>query len=90
MYKNASTKKKMSSNDLKPTETKKKNKRNHKNKKNNNRPKYQPKLLDGQINPKYVDLLDEDQPISGQKFGCFSFISPEKILKQKEIFFFEE
>ena len=40
--------------------------------------------------PKYVDLLDEDMPIAGQKFACLSFISPEKILKQKEIYFFEQ
>jgi hypothetical protein len=45
---------------------------------------------DGTPNPKYVDLLDVDKPIAGQSFGCFSFISPEKILKQKEMFFFEE
>lgn len=44
----------------------------------------------GQINPKYVDLLEEDKPIAGQKFVCVSFVSPEKILKQKEMFFFEE
>lgn len=41
-------------------------------------------------NPKYVDLLDEDQPLAGQKFVCLSFISPEKILKDKNLFFFEE
>jgi hypothetical protein len=41
-------------------------------------------------NPKYVDLLEEDKPIAGQKFVCVSFCSPEKILKEKEIFFFEE
>jgi hypothetical protein len=45
---------------------------------------------DGSTNPKYVDLLDVDKPIAGQTFGCFSFITPEKILKQKEMFFFEE
>ena len=45
---------------------------------------------DGSPNPKYVDLLDLDKPIAGQSFGCFSFISPEKILKQREMFFFEE
>jgi hypothetical protein len=44
----------------------------------------------GKPNPKYVDLLDEDKPISGQKFVCVSFVSPEKILKNKQIFFFEE
>ena len=38
----------------------------------------------------YVDLLDEDKPISGQKFSCISFISPEKVLKQKNLFLFEE
>lgn len=45
---------------------------------------------DGTPNPKYVDVLDVDKPISGQAYGCFSFISPEKILKQKEMFYFEE
>ena len=44
---------------------------------------------DGSENPKYVDLLELDKPIAGQQFGCFSFITPEKILKQKEMFFFE-
>tara|TARA_X000001036_G_scaffold431411_1_gene465663 strand:- start:45 stop:980 length:936 start_codon:yes stop_codon:yes gene_type:complete len=41
-------------------------------------------------NPKYVDLLDEDKPIAGQKFVCVSFVSPENILKQKNHFLFEE
>ena len=45
---------------------------------------------DGSKNPKYVDLLEEDKPIAGQKFVCVSFVSPEKILKQKSIFFFEQ
>jgi len=44
----------------------------------------------GAINPKYVDVLDEDKQIAGQKFVCISFISPEKIVKLKELFFFEE
>jgi hypothetical protein len=52
---------------------------------------YQKKNLEnGDLNPKYVDLLEEDRPIAGQKFVCVSFVSPEKILKQKELFFFEE
>jgi hypothetical protein len=38
---------------------------------------------------KIVDLLDEDKPIAGQKFVCVSFISPDKILKKKELFLFE-
>ena len=45
---------------------------------------------DGTPNPKYVDLLEVDKPLAGQSFGCFSFISPEKILKQRETFYFEE
>ena len=45
---------------------------------------------DGTKNPKYVDLLEEDKPIAGQKFVCVSFVSPEKILKQKSIFYFEQ
>ncbi len=40
--------------------------------------------------PKYIDLLEEDKPISGQKFACVSFISPEKILKEKNLFYFQE
>ena len=40
--------------------------------------------------PKYVDLLEEDKPIAGQKFTCISFVSPENILKKKEIYYFEE
>ena len=34
-----------------------------------------------QNTPKYVDILEEDKPIAGQKFVCVSFVSPEKILK---------
>jgi len=40
--------------------------------------------------PKYIDLLDEDMPIAEQKFACLSFVSPEKILKQKEQFFLDK
>lgn len=36
-----------------------------------------------------IDLLDEDKPIAGQKFACVSFVSPENIIKKKELFFFE-
>lgn len=45
---------------------------------------------DGMENPKYIDLLEEDKSIAGQKFVCVSFVSPENILKNKNIFFFEE
>ena len=47
-------------------------------------------LDDGKPNPKYIDLCDEDPAISGQKFACISFVSPEKILKQRELFMFEK
>ena len=47
-------------------------------------------LADGSANPKYVDLLDEDKPVAGQKFTCISFVSPDNILKKKDLFFFEE
>ena len=45
---------------------------------------------DGKANPKYIDLCDEDPPLAGQKFACMSFISPEKVLKKREIFHFEQ
>jgi hypothetical protein len=45
---------------------------------------------DGSENAKYIDLLDEDRPVAGQKFACLSFISPEHIIKQKDLFLFEE
>lgn len=47
-------------------------------------------LPNGKSNPKYVDLLTEDKKINNQEFVCLSFISPEKIIKQKEIYYFEE
>lgn len=51
---------------------------------------FEKKIKGGKPNPKYVDVLEEDKPIACQKFVCVSFISPDKILKQKEIFMFEE
>ena len=51
---------------------------------------FERKSKNGKKNPKYVDLLEEDKPIANQKFVCVSFVSPEKILKQRELFFFEE
>jgi hypothetical protein len=39
---------------------------------------------------KYADLLTVDRPIAGQEFVVMSFCSPEKILKQKELYFFEQ
>lgn len=52
---------------------------------------YEKKLLDdGTENPKYIDLCDEDQSIAGQKFACMSFVSPEKILKKREVYLFDQ
>lgn len=48
------------------------------------------KNSDGTANPKYVDLCDEDPPIAGQKFACMSFVSPEKILKKREVYLFNQ
>jgi hypothetical protein len=48
------------------------------------------KIINGEKNPKYVDLCDEDNSIAGQKFACLSFVSPEKILKKREVFLFNQ
>jgi hypothetical protein len=45
---------------------------------------------DGTENPKYVDLLNEYPTIPSQTFGCYSFVSPEKIIKQKEMYYFDK
>ena len=50
---------------------------------------FQPKMSNGKLNPKYVDLLSEDPPIPSQVYGCYSFVSPEKIIKNRELFMFE-
>lgn len=44
-----------------------------------------PKVEDGQI----VDYLEEDTEIPTQRYAIMSFISPEKVIKQKEMFFYE-
>jgi hypothetical protein len=52
---------------------------------------FERKLLDsGKPNPKYIDLCDEDAAIAGQKFVCMSFVSPEKILKKREVYLFDQ
>lgn len=62
----------------------------HSKEKGSKKAGFERKMNNGKQNSKYVDLLEEDKPIAGQKFACVSFVSPENILKQKEIFFFEE
>ena len=63
---------------------------NHSKERNSKKIGFERKQINGKSNPKYVDLLEEDKPIAGQKFVCVSFCSPESILKKKEIFFFQE
>lgn len=36
-----------------------------------------------------VDNLDQDKPVRGQKYVCISFISPEKVLKDRAVYQFE-
>lgn len=49
-----------------------------------------PKGVTPKTSRAYVDLLEEDKPIAGQKFACLSFVSPEEILEQKNHYFFRE
>ena len=49
-----------------------------------------PKGITMKTDSNYVDVLDEDKAIAGQKFACLSFISPEHIIKQREMFLFEK
>lgn len=44
----------------------------------------------GKLNQRYVDLLNEDPIIPSQQYGCYSFVSPENTIKQKNIFLFEK
>ena len=37
-----------------------------------------------------VDYLEVDKPIPGQRYVCLSFVSPEKTLKEKELFLFNK
>lgn len=37
-------------------------------------------------NPPVEDYLEADPPVRGQNYVCLSFISPEKVLKNKEVF----
>jgi hypothetical protein len=40
--------------------------------------------------PVKEDFLDEDKEIPGQRFALLSFLSPEKVLVRKDLFFFEQ
>ncbi len=41
------------------------------------------------VSTKETDYLDEDPPIRGQNYVCLSFVSPEEVLKNKEVWIFE-
>jgi hypothetical protein len=45
-----------------------------------------PKVADGQV----VDYLDEDSEIPTQRYCIMSFLSPEKVIQNKDRFFFKE
>lgn len=42
------------------------------------------------VSTKDVDYLDEDKPLRGQNYVCLSFVSPEDVLIDKEIYFFSK
>lgn len=37
-----------------------------------------------------TDYLDQDPPLRGQNYVCLSFLSPEDVLKRKDVYFFEK
>ena len=42
------------------------------------------------ISVKDEDFLDEDPVLRGQNYVCLSFISPEDVIKRKDVFMFEK
>lgn len=42
------------------------------------------------VSTKEVDYLDEDKSIRGQNYVCLSFISPEDVLANKDVFAFDK
>jgi len=42
------------------------------------------------VSTKQTDYLDEDKPIKGQNYCLVSFLSPEDILKDKEVYYFSK
>lgn len=42
------------------------------------------------ISVKEYDFLSQDEPIRGQSFVCLSFLSPEDVMKNKEVYVFSE
>ncbi len=42
------------------------------------------------VSTKECDYLDEDKPIRGQNYVCLSFLSPEDVLANKDVFVFNK
>lgn len=42
------------------------------------------------VSTKEIDYLDEDKPIRGQNFALLSFLSPEDVLINKEVYYFNK
>jgi len=42
------------------------------------------------VTTKQEDFLDEDKPIRGQNYALISFLSPEDVLKDKEVYYFSK
>jgi hypothetical protein len=48
------------------------------------------KKAESVVEPVVEDFLDEDDEISGQRYVLLSFLSPEKVLDKKDLFFFRQ
>lgn len=46
-------------------------------------------MSDTIVSVKEEDFLTEDPPLRGQNYVCLSFVSPEDVIKKKEVYFFE-
>lgn len=47
-------------------------------------------MSDNLVSVKEEDFLDEDPPLRGQNYVCLSFISPEEVIKRKDVYLFEK
>jgi len=47
-------------------------------------------MKDNLVSTKEIDYLDEDKPIRGQNYVCLSFISPEDVIRNKEVYYLEK
>ena len=46
--------------------------------------------MSSQLNDTEIDYLEVDKPIPGQNYVCMSFVSPEKVLEDKNHYFVKE